>query len=255
MFSVVCAFCVSGVRVKGRDFNEERATKNAYLPRAVSESPSYEPVGGVILLADIDETDIGSDVRLIHLTVRPSVCEEKGPEKCVVPYLLPPVPLGKEVPPNHNSRDVGSFGCMYSLAKDGTPRDTRYTRIPLSFFPSPLPPGEETDHGGGRYRRVPVLSFRDAWKECSHRRCVYMLHCLPRIHVRHKCISGQICECLREGALFMRVACAGGKGEPRTAVQMKRQIKREREGALFRSSPPDICHVLMSRVNLQTVCL
>ncbi|PHJ24304.1 transmembrane protein [Cystoisospora suis] len=82
-----------GVRVKGRDFDEERATKTAYLPRAVSETPSYEPVGGVVLLADVDEPGIGSDIRLIHLTVRPSVCEEKGSEKCTIPYLLPPIPL------------------------------------------------------------------------------------------------------------------------------------------------------------------
>ncbi|PFH34178.1 hypothetical protein BESB_073300 [Besnoitia besnoiti] len=84
-----------GVRIKGREFKEEKASKFAYLPRAVSEAPSYEPLPGLVLLADIDEPGIGSDVRLLHIVVRPSVCEEKGAKRCTIPYLLPPVPLAE----------------------------------------------------------------------------------------------------------------------------------------------------------------
>ncbi|CBZ55151.1 conserved hypothetical protein [Neospora caninum Liverpool] len=84
-----------GVRIKGREFREERASKVAYVPQAVSEAPSYEPLAGIVLVADIDEPGIGSDVRLLHLVVRPSVCEEKGAERCTIPYLLPPVPVAE----------------------------------------------------------------------------------------------------------------------------------------------------------------
>ncbi|KEP63515.1 UNVERIFIED_CONTAM: hypothetical protein HHA_312150 [Hammondia hammondi] len=84
-----------GVRIKGREFREERASKIAYVPQAVSDAPSYEPLAGVVLVADIDEPGIGSDVRLLHLVVRPSVCEEKGADRCTIPYLLPPVPVAE----------------------------------------------------------------------------------------------------------------------------------------------------------------
>ncbi|KFG44221.1 putative transmembrane protein [Toxoplasma gondii GAB2-2007-GAL-DOM2] len=84
-----------GVRIKGREFREERASKIAYVPQVVSDAPSYEPLAGVVLVADIDEPGIGSDVRLLHLVVRPSVCEEKGADRCTIPYLLPPVPVAE----------------------------------------------------------------------------------------------------------------------------------------------------------------
>ena len=93
LFIYLYLFClfvlfVRGLRLSSSDFERLASSPSGILYRGVSQEPSVLSEKDIFLAVDLDDPSLGTDVRLIQLTVKPRACAVKAENACKIQWLI-----------------------------------------------------------------------------------------------------------------------------------------------------------------------
>lgn len=80
--------CCSGFRLDASEFETLAEKNEGVFWRAVSEEPFVKTEKSIFLAIDIDDAFIGTDARLIQVTVKPEACSVQAEGACKIQWLL-----------------------------------------------------------------------------------------------------------------------------------------------------------------------